>query len=295
MSEKRLSRRLVLQVSSLGVLGLASTASQAGWLAPSGKNMTEIASTGRLNMSVCQWCYGGFSLDELCKNAVRLGLKSVELLGENDWATVKKHGLTCAVANGPGSIAKGWNDPKNHDELVKNSERLLPLVSQAGLPQMIVFSGNRNGMSDAEGLKNCALGLKRIVPMAEKLGVTLTMELLNSKVDHGDYQCDHTVWGANLVKEIGSDRFKLLYDVYHMQIMEGDVIRTIEKHIDSISHFHTGGNPGRNEIDQTQELNYTRIAKAIADTGFSGYVAHEFIPKRDPMTSLKEAIEICKV
>jgi hydroxypyruvate isomerase len=168
-------------------------------------------------------------------------------------------------------------------------------VAAAKLPNMIVFSGNRQGLSDIDGIVNCAKGLKRITPLAEQLGVTIVMELLNSRVDHGDYQCDKTEWGASLVKEVGSPRFKLLYDIYHMQIMEGDVIRTIEKNIEHIGHFHTGGNPGRNEIDETQELNYRRIAKAIADLKFTGYFAHEFIPRKDPMASLEAAVKLCTV
>ncbi len=199
------------------------------------------------------------------------------------------------MPSGPGGIEEGWNRVENHDKLVKESERLLPIIAQAGLPNMIVFSGNRRGISDSEGLETCAKGLKRITKLAEDLGVTLIIELLNSKVDHKEYQCDHTPWGVELCKRVGSERFKLLYDIYHMQIMEGDVIRTIQQSIQYIGHFHTGGVPGRNEIDDTQELNYRRIATAIADTGFKGYFAHEFIPKRDPLTSLREAVELCTV
>ncbi|HEY0868245.1 MAG TPA: TIM barrel protein [Fimbriimonas sp.] len=234
-------------------------------------------------------------LDDLCAKAAAMGIKAIDLLNEDQWEVPKKHGLVCSIANGPGGITDGWNDPKNHDKLVAGAERLIPLVAAAGVPQMIVFSGNRRGLSDADGIENCAKGLKRITPLAEKHGVMLIMELLNSKVDHGDYQCDHTPWGVELVKRVESDKFRLLYDIYHMQIMEGDVIRTIEKYHESINHYHTGGNPGRNEIDDSQELNYRRIAQAIADTGFKGYFAHEFIPKKDPMTSLAQAVEICTV
>lgn len=250
---------------------------------------------GRLKQSVCRWCYGGMAMEDLCKNAAQMGILSVELLGEKEWEIAKKHGLTCAVANGPGGIPDGWNTLANHDNLVKGAERLLPLVAAAKLPSMIVFSGNRRGMSDADGLVNCTKGLKRITKLAEDLKVTVVMELLNSKVDHKDYQCDRTAWGVELCKRVGSERFKLLYDIYHMQIMEGDVIRTIQDNITYLDHFHTGGNPGRNEIDATQELNYARIAQAIVDTGFKGYFAHEFIPKRDPMTSLRQAVDMCDV
>jgi len=250
---------------------------------------------GQLKHSVCKWCYPKIPLDDLCAKGGDLGLVSVELLSEGDWATTAKHGLTCAVSNGPSGIGDGWNLLADHDKLVKESERLLPLIAAAKIPQMIVFSGNRRGMSDADGMANCEKGLKRITPLAEKLGVTVIMELLNSKRDHQDYMCDHTSWGVELVKRVGSPRFKLLYDIYHMQIMEGDVIKTIQDNIQHINHFHTGGVPGRNEIDDTQELHYPRICRAIIDTGFTGYIAQEFIPKRDPLTSLKQGIQLCTV
>ena len=250
---------------------------------------------GRLKQSVCKWCYRSMSLDELSQHAAAIGLQSVELLDPPDWPVVKKHGLTCAMANGPSKIERGWNRPQDHDKLVATSEELLPQVAEAGLPNMIVFSGNRAGLPDNEGIENCAKGLKRIMPLAGQLGVTVCMELLNSKRNHKDYQCDHTAWGVELVKRVGSHRFKLLYDIYHMQIMEGDVIATIQENIDHIAHFHTGGVPGRNEIDETQELNYRRIAQAIVDTGFSGFLAQEFIPKRDPVESLRQAALICDV
>jgi hydroxypyruvate isomerase len=196
---------------------------------------------------------------------------------------------------GPTSIPRGFNRVAHHDEFVRESERLLPLIKAAGIPNMIVFSGNRDGLSDGEGARNCVAGLKRITPLAEQLGVTIIMELLNSKVDHKDYQCDRTAWGVEVVQGVGSARFKLLYDIYHMQIMEGDVIRTITDHMEHIAHFHTGGVPGRNEIDQGQELNYPAICRAIADAGFTGYVGQEFIPRRDAMASLREAAAICDV
>jgi hydroxypyruvate isomerase len=250
---------------------------------------------GQLKQSVCRWCYGGMSLEDLCRNAKEMGILSVELLGEREWPVVKQFGLTCAVANGPGGITEGWNRPANHDRLVRESERLLPLIKEAGLPNMIVFSGNRAGMPDDEGLANCATGLKRIMPLAEQLGVTVIMELLNSKRSHKDYMCDKTPWGVELCKRVGSPRFKLLYDIFHMQIMEGDVIDTIRENKEFIAHYHTGGVPGRNEIDETQELNYRRIAQAIVETEFTGYFAHEFIPKRDPMASLRAAVQLCDV
>jgi hydroxypyruvate isomerase len=286
-----LTRRAALTGISATAAGILATESDSQADEPK----QAVKRKGRLKQSVCRWCYGGMPMDELCKNAAQMGILSVELLGENEWEIAKKHGLTCAVANGPGGIADGWNSLQNHDNLVKGAERLLPLVAAAKLPSMIVFSGNRRGLSDADGLVNCAKGLKRITKLAEDLNVTIVMELLNSKVDHKDYQCDHTAWGVELCKRVGSERFKLLYDIYHMQIMEGDVIRTIQDNIAYLGHFHTGGNPGRNEIDSTQELNYARIAQAIVDTKFKGYFAHEFIPRRDPMTSLRQAVDLCDV
>ena len=206
---------------------------------------------------------------------------------------VRKYGLICAMANGPCTIEVGFNRSSEHDRLVTEGERLIPLIAELGFPNMIVFSGNRKGMSDGEGIDNCAKGLARLMPTAEKYGVTVQMELLNSKVDHHDYQCDHTPWGVELAKRVNSPRFKLLYDIYHMQIMEGDVIRTIKANKDWIGHYHTGGVPGRHELDDTQELNWRAIATAIGETQFTGYLAHEFIPTRDPLSSLQEAYDVC--
>lgn len=252
---------------------------------------------GKVNHSVCRWCYNNIPLDDLCKAAKNIGLASIELTGPDEWPVLKKYGLTSAMPNGAGmGIEKGFNDPRYHDELVASYEAIIPKVANAGLNQIICFSGNRNGLDDEKGIENCATGLKRLMPIAEKHKVTIVMELLNSKVNHKDYQCDKTPWGAALCEKIGSERFKLLYDIYHMQIMEGDVIATIQKYHGYISHYHTGGVPGRNEIDESQELYYPAIMKAIVDTGFKGYVAQEFIPKReDKIASLKQGVEICDV
>jgi hydroxypyruvate isomerase len=217
------------------------------------------------------------------------------LLDEKDWAVVKSHGLVCAMANGFGSIPVGFNRPDNHDKLVADATAMIPKAAAAGVPNIVCFSGNRAGLSDGEGITNCIAGFRRITPLAEQHGVTLCLELLNSKVDHKDYQADHTAWGVQVVQGVNSPRLKLLYDIYHMQIMEGDVIRTIRQNFAHIAHFHTGGVPGRNEIDDTQELNYRRVMQAIADLGFTGYVAQEFVPKRDPIQSMKEAFDICNV
>lgn len=252
---------------------------------------------GKVNHSVCRWCYQSIALEDLCKAAKDIGLASIELVGPEEWPVLKKYGLTSALPWGAGKgIVDGFNNPALHDELVKSYEEMIPKVAAQGYNQIICFSGNRNGLDDEKGIENCAKGLQRLLPVAEKHKVTLVMELLNSKVDHKDYQCDHTAWGVALCEKLGSDRFKLLYDIYHMQIMEGDVIATIKKYNKYISHYHTGGVPGRNEIDESQELNYPAIMKAIIETGFKGFVAQEFIPKRpDKLASLKQGVQICDI
>ncbi len=292
-----LNRRDFIATSALATAAIAAP-SLARQPEPEKKPAPTAAPTtgkGRLKQSVCHWCFGSMKLDDLCVNASAMGIQSVELLTEKEWETPAKYGLACAIGMGPTSIPNGFNRVENHDKFIAELERMLPLAKAAGIPQIIVFSGNRKGMSDAEGLNNCAAGLKRITPAAEKHGVTIIMELLNSKVDHGDYMCDRTPWGADLVQKVGSPRFKLLYDIYHMQIMEGDVIHTIRDHFDAIAHYHTAGVPGRNELDENQELNYRAICEAIVSKGFTGYLAQEFIPKRDAMTSLREAFRICDV
>jgi hydroxypyruvate isomerase len=252
---------------------------------------------GKINHSVCKWCYGSIPLDDFCKAAKEMGISSVELLGPDEWPTLKKYGLTCAMPWGAGKgISEGFNNEKYHDELIASYETIFPKLAKAGYDKVICFSGNRNGISDEKGLEVAAKGLKRLMKSAEKFKVTMTMELLNSKVDHKDYQCDNTKWGVDLVKLVGSDKFKLLYDIYHMQIMEGDVIRTIKNNHQYFSHYHTGGVPGRAEIDQSQELYYPAIMQAIVDTGYKGHVAQEFIPKKeDKLASLKDSIRICDV
>ena len=286
-----MNRRQAL--GALGALAAASTLSPQSARADRPLHVTP--SGGRLKHSVSRWCYAKIPIDDLCEAAKRIGYKSVELLSEPDWAVPAKHGLTCAMANGFGSIPVGFNRPSNHDKLVADATRMIPLAAAAGIPNIVCFSGNRGGMSDGEGLVNCIAGFKRIAPLAEQHGVTLCLELLNSKVNHKDYQADHTAWGAEVVKGVNSPRLKLLYDIYHMQIMEGDVIATIRANYQHIAHFHTGGVPGRNEIDETQELNWRAVMTAIADLGFTGFVAQEFVPKRDPLTSMKQAFEICNV
>ncbi len=264
------------------------------------------AAAGKVRHSVCRWCYKSIPLETLCLAAKDIGLESIELLDPPDFATVKKHGLHCAMVSFPtiegpggvkiGPIPKGWNRVEHHDLLVQAYEPLVKQSAEAGFKQVICFSGNREGMSDEQGLENCAKGLQRMLPLCEKLGVTLVMELLNSKVNHPDYMCDHSAWGVQLVKKLASPHFRLLYDIYHMQIMEGDVIATIRRDHESFAHYHTGGVPGRAEIDETQELNYPAIIKAIQETGYTGYLGQEFIPKRaDKLASLKQGVKICTV
>ena len=249
----------------------------------------------RFKQSVSRWCYGKIPLDQLCESAKAIGYQSVELLSEPDWPIVRAHGLQCAMANGFGSIPVGFNRPSNHDKLVADAEAMIPKVAAAGIPNIVVFSGNRGGMSDGEGIANCIAGLKRVTPNAEEHGVTLCLEVLNSKVDHKDYHADHTDWAVEVVKGVSSPRLKILYDIYHMQIMEGNVVATIRANAQHIAHYHTGGVPGRAEIDDTQELNFRRVMQAIADTGYTAFVGQEFVPKREPIASLKQAFEICNV
>jgi hydroxypyruvate isomerase len=249
----------------------------------------------RLKQSVSRWCYSRIPLDDLCAAAKSIGYKSVELLDEKDWPVVATHGLVCAMANGFGSIPVGFNDPANHDKLVADGTAMIPKAAAAGVPNIVCFSGNRRGISDEEGIANCITGFKRLTPVAERHGVTLCLEVLNSKVDHKDYQADHTAWAVRVIEGVASPRLKILYDIYHMQIMEGDVIRTIKTDLRHIAHVHTGGVPGRAEIDETQELNYRRVMQELADLGFTGYVGQEFVPRRDPLASLRQAFEICDV
>ena len=252
---------------------------------------------GNINHSVCRWCYNKIPIEQLCIEAKKIGITSIEIVGPNDWPILKKHGLYCAMPNGGEiNLVNGFNHKQYHEELFKRYSEIIPKVKEAGFNKIICFSGNRNGISEEEGLENAAIGLKPLLPIAEKYKVTLVMELLNSKVNHADYQCDHTKWGVDLCKKLGSEYFKLLYDIYHMQIMEGDVIATIKANHQYIAHYHTGGVPGRNEIDTTQELYYPAIMQAILATGYKGYVAQEFVPKRpDAIASLAQGVQICDV
>jgi hydroxypyruvate isomerase len=252
---------------------------------------------GNIRHAVCRWCYNDIPLEQFCAAARDMGISAIDLVGPKDWPTLKKYGLDSSMCNGAEiNLVDGWNDTDFHEKLIRNYSEMIPKVAAAGYKNLICFSGNRRGKDDETGWKNCADGLKQVIGIAEKNGVTLVMELLNSKVNHKDYQCDKTSWGVELAKRIGSPNFKLLYDIYHMQIDEGDVISTIRKYHEYIGHYHTGGVPGRHEIDETQELYYPAIMKAIVDTGFKGYVAQEFIPSwTDKLAALKKGIEICDV
>ena len=294
-----LSRRSAIRQAASRTALLATAASLSQRLTAADDALGKLK--GRVNHSVCKWCYGKIPLDDFCKASQEMGLRSVELLNPPDFPTLKKYNLTCAMVSNPvidglGGIGKAWNRLEHHDKLVAAYEQRIQEVADAGFTNLICFSGNREGLDDGKGIENCALGLKRIMKVAEEKKVNIVMELLNSKVNHPDYQCDHTEWGVALCKKVGSERFKLLYDIYHMQIMEGDVIATIKKHQGYIAHYHTGGVPGRAEIDDSQELHYPAIMNAIVETGFKGFTAQEFIPKRpDALASLKQGVGICDV
>jgi hydroxypyruvate isomerase len=252
---------------------------------------------GNINHSVCRWCFNKLSLEELSREAKAIGIKAIDLLRPSEWKTVFANGLECSMANPEKSdLRNGFNDPSLHGQLRTTYSELITMAADNGIKNVICFSGNRRGISDDQGLENCAKGLEPVVKLAEKHNVILAMELLNSKVNHADYQCDRTEWGVSLCQKIGSENLKLLYDIYHMQIMEGDIIATIREYHQYISHYHTAGVPGRNELDETQELFYPAIMNAIKDTGFKGYVAQEFVPKKEnPLLSLKDAVLVCDV
>lgn len=252
---------------------------------------------GNINQSVARWCFSDFDIETLCIEAKRIGLTGIDLIGPEEWHILKKHGLVSTMCNGAEiNLVDGFNDIQFHETLIENYTEMIPRVAKAGYKNLICFSGNRRGKTDEEGWNNCVMALKKLILIAEQYQITLVMELLNSKIDHKDYQCDKTYWGVELAKRINSEHFKLLYDIYHMQIDEGDVIRNIRENYQYIAHYHTAGVPGRNEIDTTQELNYPAIMKAIAATGFKGYVGQEFIPKnKDKFASLQQAVTICDI
>ncbi|MFZ1703372.1 MAG: TIM barrel protein [Saprospiraceae bacterium] len=284
-----MNRRKYIKSSSLGLIGL--------WTLQNTSLKHAILSINKshpsnIKHSVSRWCYQSLSLEILTDFCVEKGIQSIELLEPEEYQYVIKNGLSCAVANGPSShITQGFNEPNLHEYLLAEYTKLIPLAADYGIPNIICFSGNKRGLNDLEGLENCAKGLDKVVNLAEKYNINLIMELLNSKVDHKDYQCDHTDWGVQLVKKVSSERFKLLYDIYHMQIMEGNIIETIQQNIQYIGHFHTAGVPGRHDLDKNQELNYEAIFHAIKKTGYREYIGQEFLPiKPNPLESLMDSI-----
>jgi hydroxypyruvate isomerase len=282
----KMTRRSALTMAGASAVGLASARSLLAEEPRKGN--------GNIRQSVCRWCFNRIPLETLAAEAARLGYKSIELLGAEEFKTIKPLGLTCAMVR-CASITDGLNRRENHDKIEAELRTNIEFAAAEKIPNVICMSGNRRGMSDEEGLENCALGLKRVLKLAEEKNVTICMEGLNSKVNHQDYMYDKTPWGVALCQKLGSPRFKLLYDIYHMQIMEGDVIATIRANKEYIGHYHTGGVPGRHEIDETQELNYPAIVKAILETGYQGFLGQEFIPAREPMASLAQGFRICDV
>jgi len=252
---------------------------------------------GNINHSVSPWCYSELTLDQLCGVCKDIGITGVDLCGPKDWPTLQKHGLYSPMCNGAEiNLTDAFGDKQFHATLQKNYTEMIPLVEKNGYKNLICFSGSRRGKDNETGWNNCVEGLKPLVALAEKHNVVLCMELLNSKIDHKDYQCNNVEWGVELAKRIGSENFKLLFDIYHMQIMEGDIVRNITDYHHHIAHYHTGGIPGRHEIDDTQELYYPAVMRAIVATGYKGYVGQEFVPKQaDKVASLKAAIHICDV
>ena len=289
------NRRTVIKNILAGSVAASATGILSSFAPVTSKQNTPLKKN--INHSVCRWTYDFLPLEELCKAVNTIGFSAIDLCGPKDWPTLKQYNIYSSMCNGAEiSLVKGWNDPQYHATLIKNYTEMIPLVAAAGYRNLICFSGNRNGMANEVGMKNCADGLKQIMPIAEKYGVIIQMELLNSKVNHKDYMCDRSQWGVDLCKMIGSENFKLLYDIYHMQINEGDVISTINTHHQYFGHYHTGGVPGRHEINETQELYYPAIMKAIIAVGHKGFVAQEFIPTgNDKIGSLKQAIAICDV
>jgi hydroxypyruvate isomerase len=286
----KVTRRNILK-SAVSGAAMASVSSPL-WSA----NTDSVPRKGRVKQSVSRWCYKNIPLDDLCTAAARMGLKAVDLLNPDEFEVPARYGLVCSMGYaGGGEIASAMNRVENHARIEEGFRKYIPLAAKAGVPNVITFSGLRGGMSDDDGAKNTIIGLNRVKKIAEDHGVTICMELLNSKVDHKDYMCDHAAWGVRVVEEVNSLRVKLLYDIYHMQIMEGDLIRAIQQNIQWLAHFHTGGVPGRHELDNTQEVQWDGVMRGIVGANFQGYVAHEFVPTRDPLTSLRQAVDLCDV
>lgn len=294
------SRRSLIRNLAAGTLGATAMSTLSSNTMATSQWPEPLKLKGNINHSVSRWTYGEVPLEKLCTVIKELGFAAIDLVGPKDWALLKREGVDSSMCNGAEiSLEDGWGDSRFHSQLIDNYRKHIDLVADAGYRNLICFSGNARGMDAETGLKNATVGLKQILSQAEKRGVIVQMELFNSKVDHPDYLCDNSAWGIELCKRLDSPNFKLLYDIYHMQISEGDIIRTIRDHHQYFGHYHTAGVPGRNEIDDTQELYYPAIARAIRETGFDGYIAQEFIPTRGSIEgnieSLKSAIQICDV
>jgi len=291
MARREILKTVVPAITAAGVLARGS-------LDPLSTENGEITVPGkpRIRQSASRWCYETIPLDELCAKGAEMGLQGIDLLNEEEWEIPRRFGFVCSMGyGGGGEIPSALNRVENHAKIEAAFRKSIPQAAKAGVPNLITFSGNRNGMSDEQGARNTVIGLNRIKKIAEDHGVRICMELLNSKVDHKDYMCDHTAWGVRVMQEVNSPHVKLLYDIYHMQIMEGDLSQTITENIQWIGHFHTGGVPGRHELDDHQEVNWVGVMRAIASTGFGGFVGHEFMPTRDPLTSLRQAVMLCDV
>ncbi len=292
-SVPQFTRRQLLQTGAAAAF-VGSTSPSA--LTQQATAATPIHRKGNIRQSVSRWCYQKTSLEDLCAYAVKIGLVGIDLLQPEEFEVPRRYGLICTMGYvGAGTIPKALNRTENHADIEANLRKNLPLAVKAGVPNVITFSGNRAGMSDEEGARNTITGLKRLKPIIEDAGLTLNLELLNSKRNHKDYMADHTAWGVRVLQEVDSPHIKLLYDIYHMQIMEGDLVGTITENAKYLGHFHTGGVPGRHELDETQEVNWPAVMRGIVATGYKGYVAHEFVPTRDPLTSLAEATALCDV
>ena len=293
MNNERISRRTFIHSTSLLAAGAIAGKLTRKAIAESA-DIEMVVKNGRINQSVCKWCYKDIPLEELCVAAKKMGIKSVELLSVKKLETVKKHGLVCAMVNSH-TNRRGINNKKYHKGCLAKIREGIDAAAEYGFPNVISFSGNREEIPDDKGIKNTVKAMKDIAGYAEKKKVTICIEYLNSKVNHKGYMFDNMNWGVEVCKQVGSERVKILYDIYHAQIMEGDIIRTIQTYKDYIGHYHTGGNPGRHEIDETQELYYPAIMRAILETGYTGYVAQEFVPAGDPLTSLAQGVRICDV
>jgi hydroxypyruvate isomerase len=297
--KQKATRRHALKQIATSALALSGATALSSFTQNAAED--DYAMKGNINHSVCAWTYNFITLDELCAVVKKIGFSAIDLVAPKDWPILQKNGIHCSMCYTAGkiSLTEGWNHKEYHADLIKDFSETIPLVAQAGYKNLICFSGNRKGMDDETGLKNCVEGLKQIMGLAEKNNVIIQMELFNSKINHPDYMCDKSAWGVELCKRLDSPNFKLLYDIYHMQINEGDVIRTIQNNHQYFAHYHTAGVPGRHEINETQELYYPAIMNAIVATGFKGHVAQEFIPTgketKDKVAALKKAVKLCDV